>query len=214
MATYINPPASFSAVRSAFNAEGYGISTSFFAYRQGNGGTIVPETPPFNAIGAGTSGDPLRLSQFSGFTVPSLSLDTFTLTAKQGTFTPDKGPASSIYGYMSADFNIIFGSGSIPGSSLSDTTFSVTGSRIDGLYWDAGAYGAGFFTFAVDGGYSNSGWTTLSVYHTYSGTTTNFTRSSMDYGSYSEQTSWTFNTNTNPFSNVTTGQNTYEITIT
>lgn len=69
MATTISNPASFSSVRSAFSAEGYGISTSFFAYRQGGG--IVPATSGFNAIGAGTGGDPLQLSQFSGFTVPS-----------------------------------------------------------------------------------------------------------------------------------------------
>jgi hypothetical protein len=69
MATTISNPASFSSVRTAFNAEGYGISTSFFAYRQGGG--IVPATSGFNAIGAGTGGDPLQLSQFSGFTVPS-----------------------------------------------------------------------------------------------------------------------------------------------
>lgn len=211
MATTISNPASFSSVRSAFNTEGYGISTSFFAYRQGGG--IVPSSSAFNVIGAGTGGDPLRLSQFSGFTVPSLALDTFTLTAKSGTMTPTKGPSSSIYGYMGADYEIVAGSASIPGSSLSDTTFSVTGSRIDALYWDAGAYGSGFFTFAIDGGYSNSGWTTLSIYHTYSGATTNFTRSSMNYGSYSGQTSWNIDTMTNPFSNTTTGQNSYEITI-
>lgn len=69
MATTISNPASFSSVRTAFNAEGYGISTSFFAYRQGGG--IVPATSGFNAIGAGTGGDPLQLTQFNGFTVPS-----------------------------------------------------------------------------------------------------------------------------------------------
>ncbi len=70
MATTI--PASgtkFSDVRNAFNTEGYGISTSFFAYRQGGG--IVPSSSAFDVIGAGTGGDPLRLSQFSGFTVPT-----------------------------------------------------------------------------------------------------------------------------------------------
>ena len=72
MPTTISNPARFSSVRTAFNAEGYGISTSFFAYRQGGG--IVPATSGFNAIGAGTAGDPLRLSQFNGFTVPSLDV--------------------------------------------------------------------------------------------------------------------------------------------
>jgi hypothetical protein len=83
MPTSISNPASFSSVRTAFNTEGYGISNSLFAYRQGGG--IVPATSPFNAIGAGTAGDPLQLSQFSGFSVPSLgptvSLFDYTLEA-------------------------------------------------------------------------------------------------------------------------------------
>ena len=74
MPTSISNPASFSSVRTAFNTEGYGISNSLFAYRQGGG--IVPATAPFNAIGAGTAGDPLQLSQFSGFSVPSIVVDT------------------------------------------------------------------------------------------------------------------------------------------
>jgi hypothetical protein len=127
--------------------------------------------------------------------------------------TPTKGETTTLYGYMSADYEVIAGSATIPSSSLSDTTFDVTGSRIDALYFDAGAFGTGFFTFAIDGSYANSGWTTLSIYHTFSGTTTNFTRSSMNYSSYSTQTSWNFSTNTNPFSNVTNGQNSYVITI-
>jgi hypothetical protein len=69
MATTISNPATFSSVRNAFNTEGYGTSTSFFAYRQGGG--IVPATSAFNQIGAGTAGDPLQLSQFSNFTVPA-----------------------------------------------------------------------------------------------------------------------------------------------
>jgi hypothetical protein len=72
MPSVISNPASFSSVRTAFNAEGYGISDSFFAYRQGGG--IVPATSPFNGIGAGTVGDPLQLSQFNGFSVPSFEI--------------------------------------------------------------------------------------------------------------------------------------------
>lgn len=70
MPTVISSPASFSSVRTAFNTHGYGISTSLFAYRQGGG--IVPSSSTFNAIGAGTAGDPLQLSQFNGFSVPDL----------------------------------------------------------------------------------------------------------------------------------------------
>jgi hypothetical protein len=88
--TTISNPASFSSVRTAFNTEGYGISTSFFAYRQGGG--IVPATSGFNAIGAGTSGDPLRMTQFNGFTVPSLV-----------TFTPEGGASAGAAVFVNSD---------------------------------------------------------------------------------------------------------------
>jgi hypothetical protein len=58
-------------IRAAFFDEGYGVSTSFKAYAQGAG--IVPATAAFDGIGAGTAGDPLKMSQFNGFTVPSLA---------------------------------------------------------------------------------------------------------------------------------------------
>jgi hypothetical protein len=75
MARTIRNPAAFNSgdglsVRTSFFNEGYGISGSFKAYAQG--GSIVPASSAFNAIGAGTVGDPLRLSQFSGFTVPTI----------------------------------------------------------------------------------------------------------------------------------------------
>ncbi len=69
-ARFTNDPAgSRRMIRTAFFDEGYGVSGSFKDYRQG--GPIVPATSAFNVIGAGTAGDPLRMSQFSGFTVPS-----------------------------------------------------------------------------------------------------------------------------------------------
>jgi hypothetical protein len=69
--TVISNPASFTSVRSAFQTRGYGTANnSLLAYRQGGG--IVPSSSSFDAIGAGTAGDPLRLSQFSGFSVPDL----------------------------------------------------------------------------------------------------------------------------------------------
>jgi hypothetical protein len=84
MPTTIPPQATFSAVRNAFNTEGYGISSSFFAYRRTNGGTIVPDAPAFSGIGAGTVGSPLQLSQFNGFTVPTLT-PTVIFTPEGGT---------------------------------------------------------------------------------------------------------------------------------
>lgn len=73
-----------SDVRFAFFNEGYTVSGSeipgeprppapanLLQYAQGGG--FVPNTSIFDAIGAGTAGDPLRLSQYSGFTVPPSS---------------------------------------------------------------------------------------------------------------------------------------------
>lgn len=101
MPTTISNPASFSSARSAFNAEGYGISTSFFAYRQGGG--IVPATSGFNAIGAGTAGDPLQMSQFSGFVVPAI-VDISNKTTSATARAYDSGSASaSINHYFYSD---------------------------------------------------------------------------------------------------------------
>lgn len=80
MPTTISNPARFSAVRTAFQTLGYGsANNSLLAYRQGGG--IVPSSSSFDSIGAGTAGDPLRLSQFSGFSVPDLLRFTTIFTA-------------------------------------------------------------------------------------------------------------------------------------
>ena len=103
MPSVISNPASFSSVRTAFNAEGYGISDSFFAYRQGGG--IVPATAPFDGIGAGTVGDPLQLSQFSGFSVPSptgtVYLENVSLNAVSQAYNDT--PTSSLAGVRMLD---------------------------------------------------------------------------------------------------------------
>ena len=111
MPTSISNPASFSSVRTAFNTEGYGISNSLFAYRQGGG--IVPATSPFNAIGAGTVGDPLQLSQFSGFSVPSIVVDTV--------FIEDL----DLYASVGAVFN---------GTAYTGLTFNTSGTLSYNLY--------------------------------------------------------------------------------
>jgi hypothetical protein len=56
-------------IRTAFFDQGYGVSERFSGYARGAG--IVPDTAPFSTIGLGTSGSPLRMSQFSGLVVPS-----------------------------------------------------------------------------------------------------------------------------------------------
>lgn len=82
MATTISNPASFSSVRSAFFNERYTETyteipgeplapapANLNAYRRGGG--FVPDTPDFSTIATGIGEDKLKLSQFSGFTVPS-----------------------------------------------------------------------------------------------------------------------------------------------
>ena len=161
MATTISNPASFSSVRTAFNAEGYGISPSFFAYRQGAG--IVPAVAYFNAIGAGTGGDPLQLSQFSGFIVPSpatfspaggtspgapVPLSSFaqynasvTITCSQNcTWTYSGGGAlgsSATVASGSSAASITFFMDDLGGGPQNSGTFSVTGVADSGTtrYW-------------------------------------------------------------------------------
>jgi hypothetical protein len=161
VATTISNPASFSSVRSAFTAESFGSSTSFFAYRQGAG--IVPATAYFNAIGAGTAGDPLRLSQFSGFIVPSpatfspaggtspgapVELNSFgqfnatvTITCSQNcTWTYSGGGAfgsSATIASGSSAASITFFMDDLGGGPQSSGTFSVTGVAESGTtrYW-------------------------------------------------------------------------------
>ena len=101
MPTSVSNPASFSSVRTAFNTEGYGISTSFYAYRQGGG--IVPASSGFNVIGAGTGGDPLQLTQFNGFSVPS-AVDISNKSSNAYGRAYDSGSASaSIIHYFYSD---------------------------------------------------------------------------------------------------------------
>jgi hypothetical protein len=82
MATTISNPASLSSVRFAFFSEGYTDTGSEIpgeprppapanlnAYRRGGG--FVPNTPAFSAIATGVGDDLLKLSQYSGFTVPN-----------------------------------------------------------------------------------------------------------------------------------------------
>ena len=67
MGTLISNPASFSSVRAACTAEGYGSNTAMSAYRRGGG--ITPDHA--NTAGISTTAAGLRLSQFSGVTIPS-----------------------------------------------------------------------------------------------------------------------------------------------
>jgi hypothetical protein len=77
-------------IRTAFFDQGYGVSERFSGYARGAG--IVPNTAPFSTIGLGTVGSPLRMSQFNGFTVPSLV-----------TFSPEGGASVGTAVYLISD---------------------------------------------------------------------------------------------------------------
>ena len=170
----ISNPASLSSIRTAFNAEGYGISTSLFAYRQGGG--IVPNTAAFNAIGAGTADDPLRLSQFSGFNVLPPYIDTQTVTVG---FLQVKG--INIYGYIGSSFG-----------SISDGTFNpISNAAIQSIaYYEQSTT----LVFRLTGTFSDSGWTSVDI----AGTT--ITRNSASqFTNTNNQTQWAWTGLSNPF---------------
>jgi hypothetical protein len=136
MPTTIPPQATFSSVRNAFNTEGYGISTSFFAYRQGGG--IVPATSAFDVIGAGTAGDPLRLTQFNGFTVPSpvvISIANDTIAA-DAVYESDFDFNSTTYGIYSNGLIAAFATSTNGGGSdgITNGTNWVTPTSSASLY--------------------------------------------------------------------------------
>lgn len=172
-------------IRAAFFDEGYGSSTSFKAYAQGAG--IVPATAAFDIIGAGTAGDPLRMSQFSGFTVPSLSLDTQTLTSGGSEFGGGED-TTSFSGYLSGNFG-----------SISDGTFNVkSGRTIIGLYDDysVGA-GSGTLYFKLVAGtvLTNAGWTTMTIISNSEAYNSTFLRTNAFFSSSVSGTTWYWSVN-------------------
>lgn len=162
MATTISNPATFSSVRNAFSTEGYGTSTSFYAYRQGGG--IVPATSGFNAIGAGTAGDPLQLSQFNGFTVPSPYLDSQMVTVGE-TFVL-AGDFSSVTWYTGyATNNALSG---YPIGSITDGTSNIyNGASIEGIFTsdiDPNNPDNDIYVYLyIYGIHPNSGWTSMTI---------------------------------------------------
>lgn len=183
MPTTISNPASFSSVRTAFNTEGYGISSSFFAYRQGGG--IVPATSGFDIIGAGTVGDPLRMSQFSGFVVPSLTLDTQTFTVADYDTTYYVDDPIGDFQYDIVHRNVI--------GTISPGTSSVyTGANVSVIAWEwsYGVYPSpktlSYYVVRPNafGAIPNSGWTTLTINDSVQGIST-YARTSMTFFSFS-----------------------------
>ena len=116
MATTISNPASFSSVRFAFFNERYtetyteipgeplpAAPSNLNAYRRGGG--FVPDTAAFSTIATGVGDDLLRLSQFSGFTVPSRTgtvyLENVSLNAE--TLEYNDQPGSALAGVRMLD---------------------------------------------------------------------------------------------------------------
>lgn len=124
MPTLVSNPANFGSIRNAFTTEGLGSSTSFFAYRQGGG--IVPATSQYNVVGAGTVGDPLRMSQFNGLSVgPSV------------TFTPVGGASAGFPAYL---------------EDVASTDASVSISCTENATWTYSGVGAGSSVSIGSGG--------------------------------------------------------------
>jgi len=163
-------------VRAAFFDEGYGSSTRLSAYAQGAG--IVPATSAFNQIGAGTSGDPLRLSQFSNFTVPSLSIYTTTLT--EGDYV-DGGYRKLGYARDAESFFPAIG-------SVSNATINGSSQFVE-FAWRSVPFKSGSINtlnFVVTGDQTSSGWTTLS----YNGYSFDLPSSYTGYDSGTNKSSW------------------------
>lgn len=172
-------------IRTAFFDEGYGVSSSFYAYRQGGG--IVPATSAFDIIGAGTPEDPLRMSQFSGFVVPSQYLDVQTITPDvaiifSGDFT------SLVYWHGYASNNGLPG---YPIGSISDGTSNIySGAVIEGILTsdiDPNNPDNDIYVYLrIAGSQPNSGWTTI----TFSEFGKSYNRSSASFANYGSQTEW------------------------
>jgi hypothetical protein len=187
-------------IRTAFFDQGYGVSERFSDYAQGAG--IVPATSTFNVIGAGTVGDPLRMSQFNGFVVPPLALDTQTFTvADYDTVTYYDDPIGDF------QYDVVHRAGD---GTISPGTSSVyTGANVSVIAW-SWSYGVyptlQYLQYYVVrpnafGAIPNSGWTTLTINDSVQGIST-YARTSMSFSSFSsggfQFGSWTIET-TDPF---------------
>jgi hypothetical protein len=161
-------------VRTAFFDEGYGVSERFSDYKRG--GPIVPNTAAFSGVGLGTVGSPLRLSQFSGLFIPSLTLDTQTVTVGTLSF---KGINN--YGFDSG----VYG-------SISDGTFNpISNATITALVWSSSGYG---LLLRLSGNRANSGWNTVTI----NGIAYNRSSATYSYDSGGNATYW-YMAGENPF---------------
>ena len=191
MATTIRNPAAFNSnpavsVRTAFFNENYGLGPGggnlagangrLSAYNRG--GTIVPNTAAFSGIGTGAPGSPVRLSQFSGLTVPSLSIYTTTLT--EGDYV--NGGYRKL-GYARDAESLFPAIGSVSNATINGSSQFVE------FAWRSVPFKSGSINtlnFVVTGDQTSSGWTTLS----YNGYSFDLPSSYTGYDSGTNKSSW------------------------
>jgi hypothetical protein len=170
-------------IRTAFFDQGYGVSERFSGYARGAG--IVPNTAPFSTIGLGTVGSPLRMSQFSGLTIPPLALDTQTFTvADYDTVTYYDDPIG--------DFQYDISHRDVFGTMSPGTSSVYTGANVSVIAWtwSYGVYPSpqtlAYYVVRPNafGAIPNSGWTTLTINDSVQGIST-YARTSMTFSSFS-----------------------------
>lgn len=133
-----NPP-SFSSVRTEFNNAGIGLASNLNSYRKG--GSIVPGNDIYySGIGLGTSGSPLRLSQFAGKSGSKLNTLFNHSCLVDHTSSATSGQASSFSRLIVNDNGQLTLTGSTGWSSVATATGSI---QINGNeYWDSSAPGS------------------------------------------------------------------------
>lgn len=128
----ISSPPSFSSVRTEFNTAGIGLASNFNSYRRG-GSFITSNDIYYSGVGLGTSGSPLRLSQFAG-----LSGSRLATLSNHSCYTenqiPNSGANPSAVSTLSVNSNGIL---SLSGATSWSSSWSNSGSiLIDGVeYW-------------------------------------------------------------------------------
>lgn len=133
----------------------------------------------------------------------SITLDVQTITSKYVQISggdPKSPTTTDYYGYDSL----------IPGSTITDGTSNIYGGASLSIFWSSD-FG---LNIVVNGDRSNSGWSAVRIYHPFSDTTNTYNRASFNFiplnPGVTTVTQWFLST-ANLFSNITDGQNTYQI---
>lgn len=130
------------SVRKEFEA--FGSSTSFYAYRRGGG--IIPDTSLYSAVGLGTSGSPLQLSQFAGLVAESKFYGDVIDTSSTYSVSSVRPHSNPIHVDASGNVTIAFGHGS-PGTGgatiiqyISIVKYNAAGAIVQSKWFNTGRY--------------------------------------------------------------------------